>query len=80
MDKIEKQLRKIPERYRERIFVAIEHIMERDFIALDRKRLKGFENIFRIRIGNYRIIYHDDGEKITLKAIIKRDENAYRTF
>lgn len=80
MGKIEKQLRKIPSRYRERVFVAIAHIMARDFSALGRKQLKGFENIFRIRIGNYRIIYHDDGEHIILKAVIKRNENTYRAF
>jgi mRNA interferase RelE/StbE len=80
MGKIEKQLRKIPERYRERVFVAIERLMMRDFSALDRKQLRGYENIFRIRVGNYRIIYHDDGEEILLKAIRRRDETTYHDF
>lgn len=80
MTKIEKQLRKIPEKYRERVFAAIERLMIRDFSTLDRKQLRGYESIFRIRVGSYRIIYHDDGNEITVKAIRKRDETTYRDF
>ena len=80
MDIVEKQLRKIQGSYRERVYSAIEQIMARNFATLDRKLLKGYENIFRVRVGNYRIIYHDDGEKITLKAIRKRDERTYSDF
>jgi mRNA-degrading endonuclease RelE of RelBE toxin-antitoxin system len=80
MGKIEKQLRNIPEKYRERIFTAIEQLMVRNFSALDRKQLKGFDNIFRVRVGNYRIIYFDDGTGIFLKAIRRRNEATYRDF
>lgn len=80
MTNIEKQLRKIPGKYRERVFAAIERLMARDFSVLDRKQLRGHENIFRIRIGNYRIIYFDDGEKIILKAIRRRNESTYHDF
>lgn len=80
MSKIEKQLRDIPLKYRERVFIAIGRLMERDFAVLDRKQLKGYENIFRIRVGNYRIIYHDDDERIELKAIRRRDEKTYKNF
>ncbi len=80
MDKIEKQLRSIPEKDRERIFLVLEQLLQRNFSALDRKKLKGFENIFRIRAGNYRIIYFDNGETILLKAIRRRNEETYRGF
>lgn len=80
MGKIEKQLRKIPEKDRERIFAALEQLLTRNFSALDRKQLKGYESIFRIRVGSYRIVYYDDGEEIILKAIRKRDESTYRDF
>ncbi len=80
MEKWKKQLRKIPRKSRDQIFLALTQLLVRDFSTLDRLRLKGFDNIFRIRVGNYRIIYHDDGEKITLKAIPRRDEQTYRDF
>ena len=80
MGKIEKQLRKIPKAHRERIFAAIEQLVAHEFSVLDRKRLKGYEHIFRIRVGNYRIIYYDDGVDIILKAIRRRDEATYSDF
>ena len=80
MDKIEKQLRSIPEKDRERIFLVLEQLLQRNFSALDRKKLKGFESIFRIRAGNYRIIYFDDGDRILLKAIRRRNEATYHDF
>ena len=80
MEKFEKQLRAIPKKYQERIFWAIEMLLLRDFSALDRKQLKGYDCMFRIRVGNYRIIYFDDGEKIELKAVRRRNESTYRDF
>lgn len=80
MGDIEKQLRKIPEADRKRIFAALALLMIRNFSNLDRKKLRGYEYIFRIRIGNYRIIYYDDGVEIILKAIKKRDERTYNDF
>lgn len=80
MINIEKQLRTVPEKLRERVYSVIEQLIARNFLALDRKRLKGYENIFRVRIGNYRIIYHDDGEEIIIKAIRRRNEKTYRDF
>ncbi len=80
MGKIEQQLRKIPELYRERIFLIVQQLQNRDFSHRDRKKLKGYDSIFRIRVGNYRIIYQDDGQEIILKAILKRDENTYADF
>lgn len=80
MEQWKKQLRKIPRKHRNRIFSALTLLLARDFSTLDRLQLKGYENIFRIRVGNYRIIYHDDGEAITLKAISRRDENTYHDF
>lgn len=80
MGNIEKQLRKIPSQYRELIYAALELLVQRDFSSLDRKQLKGFDSIFRIRVGNYRIIYYDDGAEILLKAIRKRDEKTYKDF
>ncbi len=81
MEKWKKQLRKIPHGGDlDRIIEAITLLLARDLSTLDRLQLKGFENIFRIRVGNYRIIYHDDGETITIKAIPRRDENTYNDF
>lgn len=80
MEKWKKQLRKIPRADRGRLLSALMLIFTRDVSSLDRLQLKGNPNIYRVRVGNYRIIYHDDGRKITIKAIPKRDENTYKDF
>ncbi len=80
MGNIEKQLRAIPLKDRERLQAALLQLVTRNFAALDRKRLRGYEHIFRIRTGNYRIIYFDDGVQLILKAIRKRDESTYHDF
>ncbi|MDD5103644.1 MAG: type II toxin-antitoxin system RelE/ParE family toxin [Candidatus Peribacteraceae bacterium] len=80
MESWKKQLRKMPRDGRARALAALTLLFARDFGALDRKQLKGYDAIFRIRVGGYRIIYHDDGEKITIKAIRRRNETTYRDF
>lgn len=76
----EKLLAKIPKRDRLRIEEALTHVYVRDFTALDRQKLKGYEHIFRIRVGNYRVIYYDDDSTIILKAIQRRNEATYSKF
>lgn len=76
----EKLLAKIPKKDRVRIEKVLLCLQERDFSTLDRQKLKGYEHIFRIRVGNYRIIYFDDGERVILKAIQRRNEATYHAF
>ncbi|MEI8229734.1 MAG: type II toxin-antitoxin system RelE/ParE family toxin [Candidatus Peregrinibacteria bacterium] len=80
MELWKKQLRKIPKDSRDRIFAALLLLRSRDFRAVDRVQLKGYQHIYRIRVGNYRIIYFDDGERMIIKAIPRRDESTYRNF
>lgn len=80
MGKIEQQLRKIPQKYSERVFAVIAKIVAHDFTSLDRRKLHSNEDIFRVRVGNYRIIYHDDGEIITFIDVVRRNENTYKNF
>ena len=46
---------------------------------LDIKKLKGFENVYRLRIGKYRILFYVDknNKAIVLLRFLKR-EKAYR--
>jgi mRNA interferase RelE/StbE len=43
-------------------------------------KLKGFDRLYRIRAGDFRVIYEvDDGERTVIVAIIKRREkDTYR--
>ena len=47
------------------------------WVGLDLKKLKGRNDIYRVRKGKIRIIYKVDGEQIYLLAIEKRNDNTY---
>ena len=80
MKKVEKQLRSIPRQDRERAMNVMEQITQRNFLGLDRKQLKGSQYFFRVRVGNYRIIYFDDGINIVFESIGRKNETTYSDF
>lgn len=43
------------------------------------KKLKGYTNAFRLRIGKYRLGFYFDGETIELARFVKRDD-IYKLF
>jgi mRNA interferase RelE/StbE len=53
---IEKDLRKIPKELLAHIFERIEHLST-DPLPHDVQKLAGAESLYRIRVGEYRIIY-----------------------
>lgn len=61
----EKQIRKLPKSYIERIRIAIDAIESNPFIG-DIEKLDDKENIWRRRIGSYRIFYETDNSRKTV--------------
>ena len=78
MDQIQKQWRKLSGKDRAQIRTAMHLLQARAFEKLDRKKLKGYQYIYRIRVGNYRLIYFDNEEEILLKYLKKRNEKTYK--
>jgi mRNA-degrading endonuclease RelE of RelBE toxin-antitoxin system len=78
MEQIQKQWKKIPAKDQAKIREIFKKLKNRDFTDLNRKKLKGYEYIYRVRAGNYRIIYFDNGEEILLKYIKRRNERTYK--
>ncbi len=78
MDEWEKLWRKLGRNDQEKIRQAILRLKARDFGALRVKKLRGHNYIYRLRIGNYRLIYYDDGQEIILKHLKRRNEKTYR--
>lgn len=56
----------------------IEVIVSLDWHSLDIKKLRGHENIFRVRKGNIRIIFVKDKKDISILTIERRRENTYK--
>lgn len=81
MHKADKLLSKIPKKDRDSILRVLSFLYLNKIDHLDIKKLKGFKNTFRVRVGRYRVIYTKDSEqRLDVLAITKRDEITYQDF
>ena len=65
--RVRKDFREIPEHDANRILSKIKALAEEPLPA-DSKKLKG-EELFRIRVGNYRVIYSIEDEKMLVFVV-----------
>ena len=79
MDKISKFIKKIDPKDAEKIADILEKLILNDLKSLDIKKLKGSQNLFRIRFGKYRVIYTKDDE-IRILEISQRKEDTYKNY
>lgn len=78
MDKIEKALQKLTASEKTRIKKALDSLLIEKIANLDIKKLKGHPDIFRLRIGDLRIIYQKKEAKIFVLAVARRNEKTYK--
>ena len=78
MDKIDRVLNKLIPKEKEQIKNIIKALQLGRFNNLDIRKLKGLENIFRVRKGGIRIIYQVINKEIFIIKIDKRKENTYK--
>lgn len=80
MDKVEKFLRKLTKKELVQIEPIIADIVSGAYAHHEVKKLKGYANIYRIRVGNIRIIFIEQGSKRKILTIGRRDDQTYRDF
>lgn len=78
MDKIEKALQKLNVKERHQMKQILQRLYSGDVKNLDIKKLTGRNDIFRIRKGNFRIIYRLKGREIFILAIERRRDDTYK--
>lgn len=79
MDKIAKTLQRLTQKERAHIKEALDLISTGQANTLDVKKLKGRNDVFRIRKGNIRLIYRlNENKQIFILTIERRNENAYK--
>jgi len=78
MDKIDKALNELIFKEKGRIKNIIKALQLGRFDNLDIKKLKGFQDVFRVRKGRLRIVYQLLGRKIIFLKIDKRKKNTYK--
>lgn len=78
MNRIEKALRRLTPKERGRIREVLRQLQAGNAHKLDIKKLRGREDIFRVRKGDLRILYRTGGDQIFVLAIERRSEKTYR--
>ncbi|MBQ2743395.1 MAG: type II toxin-antitoxin system RelE/ParE family toxin [Oscillospiraceae bacterium] len=69
-----KNMKRLDAATRERIICGINKLPLGDV-----KRLQGYTDYYRLRVGDFRVIYSSDGEIITVMAVLPRGE-AYKNL
>lgn len=81
MDKIHKVLQRLSKKERQKIEEIIQQLENKNLKDLQIKKLKGYNDVFRIRKGDIRIIYRvSETDEIFILAIERRSEKTYRNF
>ncbi len=76
MNKIEKLLRKISKKDGNDLLCVVRQIIDSD---KDVKSVKiKNTDFFRVRHGQFRIIFHKDGDEIIIDSIRMRNDNTYK--
>ncbi len=77
MDKIDKFLSKLDRDDRLTVLDVLKLIREGKIADLNIKKLKGYENMFRVRVGRYRIIFIKENGIAEFIKISNRDDTTY---
>lgn len=72
-EKASKELEKLPKKLRNSIIKKLK-ILEQGFsYALDVKKLKGYQNHYRLRIGKFRILFYLENVNIIVYRLGRRE-------
>lgn len=77
MDRIRKFLQRLTPEERGRITDVMVCIVEGRYGAVDVKKMKGYGNLYRARIGNIRIIFIEQGNTRRIIAVARRNDRTY---
>ncbi|NCO44096.1 hypothetical protein GW889_01045 [Candidatus Berkelbacteria bacterium] len=80
MDKIEKALKKLSGKERQKVKTILERLKAHDLTGLNIKKLKDRDDIFRVRSSDLRIIYQSNNSQINILAIERRNEKTYKNI
>ena len=78
MSNLSKLLSKFNEKERKAIELSIKKVISLQWRGLDIKKLKGYQDIFRLRKGNLRIIFQMKNKSIFILTIERRSEKTYK--
>jgi len=77
MKGIEKLLRKISKKDRQRLLEVVEKLIQGKIKGLNIRKVTN-SDFYRLRSGRFRIIFHYDKKEIIIDSIRLRDKNTYK--
>lgn len=80
MDKITKLLKKLTIQERGCLEKALAMLVAGNTSSLDTKKLKGVRDVYRVRIGDLRIIFQKQKDDIRILEVSRRDKNTYGNY
>lgn len=80
MDRNQKFLKRLSDKEFAAVETALQKILDRDTAGLDLKKLSGYRDVYRVRIGNIRIIFLDTGNDPEVLEISRRSEKTYKNY
>lgn len=80
-DRIRKTLRKLSSKEQKQLADVIRLIRENDLAGLDLKKLQGRNDVYRVRKGDFRVIFRRvPNSETTIIAIERRSDTTYNEF
>ena len=81
MNELQKVLAKLTAKEKKLVTETIEKIAKHSFEGLNVEKLKGTDNAFRVRKGDFRILYYlKSNNEPMIIAIKRRSEKTYKKF
>lgn len=81
MDRIAKALQKMSVKDRERLKEILRAIAEQQCEHMDIQKIRGRDDIYRVRKGDFRVIYRlDNSGKISILAVARRSDTTYNQY
>ena len=77
MEKIEKLLKKVSKKDRQRLLSVLEKLIDKREKGLNIKKIKD-SDFCRLRTGRFRIIFHYEKKEVIIDSIKLRSEKTYR--
>lgn len=78
MDKVTKLLKKLSAKERERLEEMLALLLSDNVSSLDIKKLKGVDDVYRVRTGDLRVIFQKQGKEVRILEVSRRDESTYK--
>ena len=77
MNKWLKYVKRLRKKEQIRLLETVGSIMNGQIKTLDIKKLCGYLNLYRVRVGRYRIVFEVQGEQNAIIKIDNKDDHTY---